>query len=196
LTVGKPFPGVEVRIAEDGEILVKSPGNMLGYHRKPADTAETLRDGWIYTGDIGEIDADGFLKITDRKKALFKTAVGKYVAPQPLEFELMRDPLIDRAVVVGEGRPYVTALVVPDWESARKQGLDEAALKAHVQKAVDTANAGRGSWETIKYFTLLPSDFTEAKGELSLKMDVKRRPVEKNYAEQIEAMYTGRKKPA
>jgi long-chain acyl-CoA synthetase len=196
LTVGKPFPGVEVRIAEDGEILVKSPGNMLGYHKKPADTAETLRDGWIYTGDIGEIDADGFLKITDRKKALFKTAVGKYVAPQPLEFELMRDPLIDRAVVVGEGRPYVTALVVPDWESARKQGLDEAALKAHVQKAVDTANAGRGSWETIKYFTLLPSDFTEAKGELSLKMDVKRRPVEKNYAEQIEAMYTGRKKPA
>jgi long-chain acyl-CoA synthetase len=108
----------------------------------------------------------------------------------------MRDPLIDRAVVVGEGRPYVTALVVPDWEAARQQGLDEAALKAHVQKAVDAANAGRGSWETIKYFTLLPSDFTEAKGELSLKMDVKRKAVEKNYAEQIDAMYTGRKKPA
>jgi long-chain acyl-CoA synthetase len=196
LTVGKPFPGVEVKIADDGEILVKSPGNMLGYHKKPAETAETLRDGWIYTGDIGEIDPEGFLKITDRKKALFKTAVGKYVAPQPLEFELMRDPLIDRAVVVGEGRPYVTALVVPDWEAARQQGLDEAALKAHVQKAVDAANAGRGSWETIKYFTLLPSDFTEAKGELSLKMDVKRKAVEKNYAEQIDAMYTGRKKPA
>ena len=196
LTVGKPFPGVEVKVADDGEILVKSPGNMLGYHKKPAETAETLRDGWIYTGDIGEIDLDGFLKITDRKKALFKTAVGKYVAPQPLEFELMRDPLIDRAVVVGEGRPYVTALVVPDWESARKQGLDEAALEAHVQKAVDAANAGKGNWETIKYFTLLPSDFTEAKGELSLKMDVKRRAVEKNYAEQIEAMYAGRKKPA
>jgi long-chain acyl-CoA synthetase len=196
LTVGKPFPGVDVKIADDGEILVKSPGNMLGYHKKPEDTAETLRDGWIYTGDIGEIDPDGFLKITDRKKALFKTAVGKYVAPQPLEFELMRDPLIDRAVVVGEGRPYVTALVVPDWEAARKQGLDEAALKAHVQKAVDAANAGRGSWETIKYFTLLASDFTEAKGELSLKMDVKRRAVEKNYAEQIEAMYAARKKPA
>ena len=196
LTVGKPFPGVEVKVADDGEILVKSPGNMLGYHKKPADTAETLRDGWIYTGDIGEIDPDGFLKITDRKKALFKTAVGKYVAPQPLEFELMRDPLIDRAVVVGEGRPYVTALVVPDWESARKQGLDEAALEAHVQKAVDAANAGKGNWETIKYFTLLPSDFTEAKGELSLKMDVKRRAVEKNYAEQIEAMYAGKKKPA
>ena len=196
LTVGKPFPGVEVKIADDGEILVKSPGNMLGYHKKPAETAETLRDGWIYTGDIGEIDPDGFLKITDRKKALFKTAVGKYVAPQPLEFELTRDPLIDRAVVVGEGRPYVTALVVPDWEAARQQGLDEAALRARVQKAVDAANAGRGSWETIKYFTLLPSDFTEAKGELSLKMDVKRKAVEKNYAEQIDAMYTGRKKPA
>jgi len=196
LTVGKPFPGVEVKIADDGEILVKSPGNMLGYHKKPAETAETLRDGWIYTGDIGEIDPDGFLKITDRKKALFKTAVGKYVAPQPLEFELMRDSLIDRAVVVGEGRPYVTALVVPDWDAARKQGLDESALKTHVQKAVEAANEGHGSWETIKSFTLLPADFTEAKGELSLKMDVKRKAVEKNYAEQIDAMYTSRKQPA
>ncbi len=195
LTVGKPFPGVEVKIADDGEILVKSPGNMLGYHKDPAATAETLRDDWIYTGDIGEIDADGFLKITDRKKALFKTAVGKYVAPQPIEFELMRDPLIDRAVVVGESRPYVTALIVPDWAAVKALGLDDSALNAHVQKAVDSANAGRGDWETVKYFTLLPEDFSEAKGELSLKLDIKRKVVQERYREQIDAMYAGKKKP-
>src|SRR5438045_3618490 len=132
-TGGKPFPGVELKIADDGEILVKSPGNMLGYHENAEATAETLKDGWIYTGDIGEIDAEGFLHITDRKKALFKTAVGKYIAPQPLEFGLMRDPLVERAVIVGEGRPYVTALVVPGWETARKGGLDEAGWSARMQ---------------------------------------------------------------
>jgi long-chain acyl-CoA synthetase len=195
LTVGRPFPGVELKIAEDGEILIKSPGTMVGYHDNPAATAEMIRDGWVYSGDIGEIDTDGFLKITDRKKALFKTAVGKYVAPQPLEFELMRDHLVERAVVVGEGKPYVTALIVPDWDAARKEGLDEAALKAHVQKAVDAANSGRGNWETIQYFELLPRDFSEAEGELSLKLDVKRKVVQDHYRQQIESMYS-RKKPA
>ena len=195
LTVGKPFPSVELKIAEDGEILVKSTGNMLRYHEKPEATAETLRDGWIYTGDIGEIDGDGFLKITDRKKALFKTAGGKYIAPQPLEFALTRDPLIDRAIIVGEGRPYITALVVPDWEAAGKQGFDEAALKARVQKAIDDANAHLGSWETIKYFTLLKEDFSEARGELSLKMDVKRKVVQQHFAPEIQAMYEGKEKP-
>ena len=195
LTVGKPFPGVELKIADDGEILVKSPGNMLGYHKNPEATAETLRDGWIYTGDIGEIDADGFLKITDRKKALFKTAVGKYIAPQPIEFGLTQDPLIDRALVIGESRPYVTALIVPDWAAAKQQGLDEAALRAHIQRIIDGVNSHLGNWETVKYFTLLPEDFTEAKGELSLKLDVKRKVVAQNYAAQIEAMYAGKSKP-
>jgi long-chain acyl-CoA synthetase len=169
---------------------------MLGYHNNPAATAEMIRDDWVYSGDIGEIDADGFLKITDRKKALFKTAVGKYVAPQPLEFELMRDHLIERAVVVGEGKPYVTALVVPDWDAALKEGLDEEELKAHVQKVVDAVNAGRGNWEAIQYFTLLPHDFSEADGELSLKLDVKRKVVQDHYGAQIESMYEGRHKPA
>jgi long-chain acyl-CoA synthetase len=196
LTVGKPFPGVELRIAEDGEILVKSPGTMVGYHKNPEATADMLGDGWIYSGDIGEIDADGFLKITDRKKALFKTAVGKYVAPQPLEFELMRDHLIERAVVIGEGKPYVTALVVPDWDAARKEGLDEGGLKAHVQKVVDGVNAGRGNWESVQYFTLLPEDFSEAKGELSLKLDVKRKVVQDHYKDAIESMYSRSRKPA
>ena len=195
LTVGKPFPGVELKIAEDGEILVKGPGNMLGYHRNPEATAETLQDGWVYTGDIGVVDADGFLKITDRKKALFKTAVGKYIAPQPIEFGLTQDPLIDRAVIIGEGRPYVVALVVPDWAAAKQQGLDEGALRARVQKVVDDVNSHLGNWETVKYFALLPEDFSEARGELSLKLDVKRKVVAQNYAAQIEAMYTGKTKP-
>ena len=195
-SVGKPFRGVELKIADDGEILVKSPGNMLGYHNKPEATAEVFKDGWLYTGDIGVIDGDGFLAITDRKKALFKTTVGKYVAPQPLEVELMRDPLIERAVVVGDGRPYVTALVVPDWDAARKGGLDDAAVNQRVQKAVDAANEGHGSWERIQYFTLLREDFSEAKGELSLKLDVKRKVVQERYQEQIESMYDRKQKPA
>jgi long-chain acyl-CoA synthetase len=154
-----------------------------------------LKEGWIYSGDIGEIDPDGFLKITDRKKSLFKTAGGKYIAPLQLEFALMRDQLIARAVVVGEGRPYVTALIVPDRDAAAKQSLDEAGLKAQIQKAVDSVNSNLGSWETIKYFTLLPEDFTEQTGELSLKLDVKRKVVALHYQDQIESMYLGKAKP-
>ena len=194
LTVGRPFPGVELKIADDGEILVKGSGNMRGYHNKPDATAEVLKDGWFYTGDIGEIDGDGFLKITDRKKSLFKTAGGKYVAPQQLEHALLSDPLVARSVIVGEGKPYVTALIVPDWDAARKQGMDEAAVKARMQKTVDSVNAHLGQWETIKYFTLLPQDFTEANGELSLKQDVKRKVVAEHFKDEIEAMYAGKSK--
>ena len=196
LTVGKPLPGVEVRIAEDGEVLVKGPGNMRGYHSNPSATADVLKDGWIYSGDIGELDADGFLKITDRKKSLFKTSGGKYIAPMPIEHGIMANPLVERVIVVGEGKPYVTALVVPDREAARKQGLDEAAVKASIQKTVDAVNSTLGSWETVKYFTLLPHDFTEAAGELSLKLDLKRKPVIEHYHDEIEAMYTGKHKPS
>jgi len=196
LTVGKPFPGVEIKIAADGEILVKGAGNMIGYHNKPEATAEMVRDGWIHTGDIGELDPDGFLKITDRKKSLFKTAGGKYIAPLPLEHTLLANPLVARAVVVGEGRPYVTALVVPDGEAAAKQGLDEEAVTASIQQTVDRLNSRLGSWETIKYFALLPHDFTEESGELSLKLDIKRRAIAEHYRDQIEAMYTGKSRPA
>jgi long-chain acyl-CoA synthetase len=195
LTVGKALPGVQLKIADDGEILVNSPGNMLGYHKNEQATAETMRDGWIYTGDIGEIDSDGFLRITDRKKALFKTAGGKYIAPQPLELGLMKDELIDRAVIVGEGRPYITALIVPDWGAAKQQGLDGAALNAHVQKVVDRENQQLGHWETIKYFTLLTQDFSEETGELSLKLDIKRKVVSEHFSAQIESMYAGKKRP-
>jgi long-chain acyl-CoA synthetase len=196
LTVGKPLPGVELKIADDGEILVKGIGNMIGYHNNPEATAEVVKDGWFYTGDIGEIDADGFLKITDRKKSLFKTSGGKYIAPVQLEHDLMSDPIIERAVVVGDGRPYVTALIVPDRPSVRSQGLDEAQLTARIQQTVDKVNARLGHWETIKYFTLLPHDFTEKDGELSLKLDVKRKVIQERYRDQIESMYTGKTKPA
>jgi long-chain acyl-CoA synthetase len=194
LTVGKPFPGVEIKIAEDGEILVKGPGNMLGYHKNAAATADMLLDGWIRTGDIGEFDGDGFLKITDRKKSLFKTAGGKYIAPVQLEHGLATNPLVVRAVAIGDGRPYVTALVVPDWNEAQRQGLNEQALRASIQRTVDETNEHLGRWETIKYFTLLPRDFTEEAGELSLKLDVKRKIVAERYRDQIEAMYAGKSK--
>ena len=196
LTVGKPLPGVEVKIADDGEVLVKGPGNMRGYHDNPSATAEMLKDGWIYSGDIGELDADGFLKITDRKKSLFKTSGGKYIAPLPIEHGIMANPLVERVVVIGEGRPYVTALVVPDWAGAKKQGLDRDGVNASIQKTLNEVNSTLGHWETVKYFTLLDHDFTEAAGELSLKMDVKRKPVAEHYRVQIEAMYTGKQKPS
>ena len=196
LTVGKPLPGVQLKIADDGEILVKGIGNMRGYHNNPEATAEVVKDGWFYTGDIGEIDGDGFLKITDRKKSLFKTSGGKYIAPLHLEHELLSDPLIDRAVVVGDGRPYVTALIVPNWQSVRSQGLSETELTARIQRTVDRVNSGLGHWETIKYFTLLAKDFTEQAGELSLKLDVKRKVIQEHYRDQIEAMYTGKSKPS
>jgi long-chain acyl-CoA synthetase len=106
----------------------------------------------------------------------------------------MRNPLLVRAIVIGDGRPYVTALVVPDWDDAKKQGLDEEAVRASIQKTVDEINSGLGRWETIKYFTMLPHDFTEEAGELSLKLDVKRKVVADRYRDQIEAMYAGRSK--
>ena len=185
---------MELRIAEDGEILVNGPGNMRGYHNQPEATAEVMRDGWFYTGDIGELDGDGFLRITDRKKSLFKTAGGKYIAPVPLEQALMSNPLLVRAIVVGDSRPYVTALVVPDWDDAKKQGLDEAAVRASIQKTIDELNTHLGRWETIKHFTMLPHDFTEDRGELSLKLDVKRKVVAEHYRDAIDAMYAEKSK--
>jgi long-chain acyl-CoA synthetase len=204
-TVGLPLPGVEIRIAGDGEILVKSPGNMTGYYNNPSATAETLEDGWVRTGDIGELDAEGFLHITDRKKELLKTAGGKFVAPAPMETRLMQDSAIERAVVIGDERPYVTALVVPDWKTlefehgitGRPEDLcEDERARAVVQRSVDELNRDLGSWETIKYFALLPHDFTEETGELTPTLKVKRRIVEERYRGQIETMYEGRVRPS
>jgi long-chain acyl-CoA synthetase len=203
LTVGKPFPGIELKLEKDGEILVNSPGNMLGYHKNPIATAETLDHGWIRTGDIGEIDADGFLKITDRKKDLIKTAGGKYVAPQQLEFEIQRDDLVEQAVIIGESRPYVTALIVPDWAAVTKRipGRPEDLVHdprviALIEQGVDALNKRVGSWEAIKYFTLLPRAFSEEAGEITPTLKIKRKVIAQRYADQIESMYSGKKKPA
>ena len=202
-TVGPPLPGVEIRIAEDGEILIKGPGNMTGYYNNPEATAETLVDGWVRTGDIGELD-DGFMRITDRKKELLKTAGGKFVAPSPMETRLMQDPAIERAVVIGDERPYVTALIVPDWRTlevehgvkGRPEDLcgDERA-RGVVQRAIDELNRDLGSWEAVKYFELLAHDFSEEGGELTPTLKVKRRVVQERYGDRIETMYQGKVRP-
>jgi long-chain acyl-CoA synthetase len=203
LTVGKPFPGIELKLEKDGEILVMGPGNMLGYHNNPVATAEMLDNGWIRTGDIGEIDGDGFLKITDRKKDLIKTAGGKYVAPQQLEFEIQRDDLVEQAVVIGEGKPYVTALIVPDWAAVTKRvpGRPEELVEDKrvielIQQGVDALNKRVGNWEAIKYFTLLPRAFNEEAGEITPTLKIKRKVIAQKYAPQIDSMYTGKKNPA
>ena len=202
LTVGKPFPGIELKIAADGEILVNGPGNMLGYHKNPVATAEMLDGDWIRTGDIGEVDGDGFLKITDRKKDLIKTAVGKYVAPQQLEFEIQRDDLVEQAVIIGESKPYVTALIVPDWAAVirRIPGRPEDLVKDErvislIGKSVDAVNQRVGNWEAIKQFTLLPRAFSEEAGEITPTLKIKRKVVAQKYANQIESMYAAKKKP-
>jgi long-chain acyl-CoA synthetase len=203
LTVGKPFPGIELKFAQDGEILVNSPGNMLRYHNNPVATAEMLEEGWIRTGDIGELDADGFLKITDRKKDLIKTAGGKYVAPQQLEFEIQRDDLVEQAVIIGESRPYVTALIVPDWAAVTRQVpgkpedlVHDERVIALIEHGVDAVNKRVGNWEAIKYFTLLPRAFSEEAGEITPTLKIKRKIVAQRYADQIESMYAGKHRPS
>src|SRR5438067_2414580 len=178
-TVGKPFRGVEVKLAEDKEILIRGACVMQGYYGDEQASAEVFEDGWFKTGDIGEIDADGFLTITDRKKDLIKTAGGKYVAPQPIESRLQLDPKIERAVLIGDQKPYIVALVVPAGDPARL-AKDEA-YRSHVQGKIDELNKGLGSWESIKYFALLPKDFDEASGELTPTLKVKRKVVQEHY---------------
>ena len=201
-TVGTPLPGVEIKIAADGEIVVKSPGNMLGYYNNAEATAETLEDGWVKTGDIGELDSAGFLRITDRKKELIKTAGGKFVAPAPMEGRLMRAPAIERAVVIGDERPFVVALIVPEWKAMSAEAgvsgepeklVEDARVLSVVQRAVDDLNRDLGSWESIKYFRLLAHDFSEESGELTPTLKVKRRTVQERYRELIDAMYATRK---
>ena len=199
-TVGRPLPGVELRIEDDGEIVVRSPGSMLGYNGDPAATAATLSDGWVLTGDIGETDADGFLRITDRKKDLIKTAGGKYVAPLPIEAKLMEDRLIEWAVVVGDSRPYVTALIVPDWQNLVAAGIrgdpEQLAQSPHVralvQPIVDRVNAGLERWETLKTFAILPRSFTIERDELTPTLKPKRRVIERQYADVVDSLYEER----
>ncbi|MFI5528575.1 AMP-dependent synthetase/ligase [Kitasatospora sp. NPDC051853] len=204
-TVGVPLPGTEVRIAEDGEILLKGPGIMRGYHDLPEQTAEVLEaDGWFHTGDIGEIE-HGYLRITDRKKDMFKTSGGKYVAPSEVEGKFKAVcPFVSNILVIGNGRNYCTALigldetVIMPW--AAEHGLAgksyaEVVASPEVNALVDgfvkRLNGELQRWQTIKKFTLLPRDLDIEHGELTPSLKIKRPVVEKTYADAVTAMYAG-----
>ena len=202
-TVGRPIPGVEVRIADDGEILTRGPHVMQGYFNNPAATREAIDpDGWFHTGDIGALDADGFLAITDRKKELIVMASGKKVPPVALEQRLRRDPAIADAMVLGDRRPYLTALLVPNLaqvsRAAAQLGVPEAppsALVRHARIVAWYQERLRGlqqdlaPFEQIKRFTLLDQPFSQEAGELTPTLKVKRRVVAQRYAALVEAMY-------
>jgi long-chain acyl-CoA synthetase len=202
-TVGRALPGVTLRIAEDGEILAKGPNIMQGYWNLPEATAEVIdADGWFHTGDIGEIDAEGFLRITDRKKELIINAYGKNVAPAPIENALKASRFIGQAVAIGDRRKFLSALLVPDFEVlkpwAEKQGigtgdvktmLGDARVRALFSQEVDTVNARLASFEKIVAWELLPAEFTLETGELTPTQKVKRRVVNQKYGDVIERLY-------
>ena len=199
-TIGLPFPGTEFRIADDGEILIKGPGVMDGYHHMPELTAETLDpDGWLHTGDIGEIDADGFVRVTDRKKDLFKTSGGKYVAPSHIEglFKALC-PLASQMLVYGSERNFCSALVtldpdaVAEWAGRHDMAgkpyaevVSSAAMHDEIEGYIDRLNAKLNRWESIKKFIVLDHDLTVESGELTPSMKVKRRVVEDNYRDEL-----------
>ena len=201
-TVGPPVPGVEIRIAPDGEILARGPNVMRGYYKLETETREALEGGWFHTGDIGHFDADGFLVITDRKKDLIVTAGGKNVAPQPIENLLKTSPYIESAVVVGASRKFISALIVPAFEKleayARSRGLSFAdrqelcglePVREFMMAEVNRTTPGLASYERIKRIALLDRDFDIEAGEVTPTLKVKRSFVEKKYAPVIDALY-------
>jgi long-chain acyl-CoA synthetase len=204
-SVGKPIQHVDVRIAKDGEIFVHGPCVMQGYYERPEDTRAVIsRDGWLATGDIGRVDADGYLYVTDRKKDLFKTAAGKFVAPQPIENLLKSSPLILNAVLVGDKRKFIAALIVPNFANveaaAHQQGRTLASheqlaadswVHDHIGKEVQRINSNLAQYETIKRFALLDHDFTFDGGQLTYTLKLKRRVIDERYAEVIERLYAG-----
>ncbi|MFC1610998.1 AMP-dependent synthetase/ligase [Myxococcota bacterium] len=204
-SVGVPWPGAEIRVEPEpgrdgeGEILARGPGIMLGYYNKPEATAEVLNeDGWLRTGDIGFVDNEGFLFITDRKKELIKTAGGKYVAPQPIENALKVHPLVEQAVVIGDRRKYCVALLVPSFEALThvmgplpqdRDALNDPTVMAEYQRLVDEVNRDLGRWEQIKRFSLLSQEMTQDTGELTPTLKVKRRVVDEKFKDIIDSLY-------
>jgi long-chain acyl-CoA synthetase len=201
-TVGRPIPGVEIRIAEDGEILARGPNVMQGYYNRPAETAEVLRDGWFHTGDIGRLDSEGYLSITDRRKELIVTAGGKKIAPAPLEHLLRASPLVAEAVIIGDRRPFPAALIVPNYpilesrlrELGRPIGAYEALaeredVRGLYQELVDAVNRDLAQFERIKKIVLLSTEFSIASGELTPTLKVKRRVVAERWQHVIEGIY-------
>lgn len=203
-TVGRPLGGVAIRIAEDGEVLIKGPGVLRRYWHEEQATKEAIVDGWLHTGDLGELDQDGFLRITGRKKEIIVTAGGKNVSPAVLEDRIRAHRLISQCMVVGDHQPFVAALitidaeVLPAWraEHSKPAGntaadlIEDEDLRAEVQRAVDDANKTVSKAETIRKFRILPVDFTERDGQLTPSLKVKRAVVAKEFAAEIEALYT------
>jgi long-chain acyl-CoA synthetase len=197
-TVGQPLPGVALRIDTDDEILAKGEVVFPGYWNNPEATAEVIDDdGWFHTGDLGSLDADGFLTITGRKKEIIVTAAGKNVAPAVLEDRIRAHPLVSQCLVMGDRRPFIAALVTIDADalSALDTPVEDVTtdpnLRARIQEAVDEANKAVSKAEAVKVFRILPRDFTEASGELTPSLKVKRAVVLKEYADEIDAIYRG-----
>ena len=204
-SVGKAIDRVELRIAADGEILARGPNVMNGYYNKPKATAEAIEDGWFHTGDIGAIDADGYLSITDRKKDLLVTSGGKKIAPQPIEAILKRSPLVSEAVLLGDRRKYAAALLVPDFKALERR-LGELGRPPHdtsraelvarpdvialYQEIVDALNRELSQFERIKRIALLPAEFSIETGELTPTLKVKRKVVEERWRAEIEKLYS------
>ncbi len=202
-TVGTPMSGVEVKIAEDGEILTRGPHVMKGYYRNPEETKKAINSkGWFHTGDIGEFTEEGFLKITDRKKSLFKLSTGKYVIPQPVENKLVNSALIEQAMLVGSGHKYCTALIFPNHQILKLKAEDLGVeisdvdqlcqndkVRALVQDLIDGANEGMAHWETVKDFILVSEPMSIENGLLTPKMSVRRNIVRERYADLIEQIY-------
>ncbi len=201
--VGVAIPNVQIRIADDGEILAKGPNIMRGYYNRPADTAEVLRDGWFHTGDIGTLDADGYLRITDRKKELIVTSGGKKIAPSAIEAQFKASPLVSEAVVVGEKRHFPAVLLVPDFAAlaarmgtqvpsggeAIQQWLAQPDVQSVYAGLVDEINRGLAQFERLKQFRLLSREFSIATGELTPTFKVKRRVIDTMYAAEIASIY-------
>jgi long-chain acyl-CoA synthetase len=201
-TVGRPIPGVEVRIAPDGEILARGPNIMKGYYKKEEETREALAGGWLHTGDIGHLDEDGFLVITDRKKDLIVTSGGKNVAPQPIENLLKQNPYIANCVIVGGSRKFIAALIVPNFEKvqdfAQKSGIryvnrrdlvqNEAIVRFLLQE-VDQSTPGLAPYEKVKKIALLERDFEIGEGEITPTLKVKRNVIEQKYKDLIDSLY-------
>jgi long-chain acyl-CoA synthetase len=199
-SVGPPITGAEVKIASDGEILTRGRQVMMGYYRDPESTAATIVDGWLHTGDIGEVDANGFLRVTDRKKEVFKTATGKFVSPSRVESALKRSIFVAQAMVVGDGHAYPTALVCPNWDLVRVElGIPADVSSETMAQRSDVIDfmaeqarsrtSDLGSYEQIRRVILVPREFSVESGELSPSMKIKRRVVEERYRDAIESAY-------
>jgi long-chain acyl-CoA synthetase len=202
-TVGKPIPGVEIKIAEDGEILAKGPNIMKGYYNNPEATAEAIdADGWFHTGDIGQFDEQGHLMITDRKKHLFVSSGGKNIAPQPIENLFLTSKYIDQFVLIGDGRMFLTALIVPEYENLKEYAksigisfskdtdlVQAAEIRQLYEKEIQAIQKELPSFERVRRFELLPEPLTVEKGEITPTMKVRRKVVEQKYSDLIERMY-------